>query len=128
MTCQYYIHVRGLHCDFFLPTIPQPLLALRSLAYLIEVYEFDPLPQLQSFYQNALAHYSELVLFLRDGDEGLVYLTKRLMGVTEALCDVTSIKGKAAQELQASQLYCQLSLAELRLNTGQVGSFFISLL
>lgn len=108
--------------------IPQLLLALNTLGVLIEIYQFDPSLETRSFYQRALAAYSELVLLLRGGgDDGHEMVTNKLLSVTEAPADAPSVKGRTAQELQASQLCCQLSLAEHKLNTGQVRTHYISL-
>ncbi len=97
----------------------QLVLSLKTLGFLIEIYQIEPSPETQPIYHRALALYSELVLFLRDRDRH-EDLAKQLTAPTEATGDVSSVKGRAVQELQASQLYCQLSLAEYRLSTGQV--------
>ena len=92
----------------------QPLLALKTLGTLINIYEWAPLPDLTVPYQNALAQHCELVLSLTGGGPS------SKVESTEATCDDTSVRGKTVLEQQASHLSCQLALARLRLERGQV--------
>ena len=95
----------------------QPLLTLRNLGVLIEIFHWAPLPELLAPYQQALAQYCELALEVGVSEEHRARLESVLAGTTPS---EPSLRGRGLLELEGSHLSCRLALARSKLERGMV--------